>query len=203
MLGLINAVIWIKTIVKAVASITVIVVLAVAEPPLSWASDAQEPDGLWSGPMKGETPATLTGAEVIDLKALETLLPEKPVLVDVGPADKKPDDFPADRLWLPTHRSVPGAVWFPGGGAAKFEPSQEEAFFLRMEELTQGDKSKPIVTFCRPNCWGSWNIAKRLVMNGYDSVHWFPGGINSWQDAHNTVEVEPDAVWLGNAAKSK
>lgn len=187
-------------LVKPAASLAIVLFLAATVTQAS-SAEVKEPDGMWTGPMRGETPATLKGAVVVGLPALEALLPEKPVLLDVGPADKKPEDFPQDRLWLPTHRSIPGAVWFPGGGAAAFDAAQEEAFFRRLEELTQGDRSKPVVTFCRPQCWGSWNAGKRLVMKGYTGVHWFPDGIDKWQEAHEAVEVEPDKVW--NAATMK
>ena len=33
-----------------------------------------------------------------------------------------------------------------------------------------GDKAKAVVTFCRPDCWGSWNAGKRLVRAGYTAV---------------------------------
>ncbi|MGK6317224.1 rhodanese-like domain-containing protein [Neorhizobium sp. DT-125] len=194
MSGLIGA------LVRAAASLTVILFLTAAGTQLSRA-EQPEPDGLWTGPMRGETPKTLSGATVIDLAGLEALMQKNPVLLDVGPADKKPDDFPKDRLWLPTHRSVPGAVWLPSAGAASFEAGQEEVFLRRVKELTQGDSSKPIVTFCRPECWGSWNAGKRLVMNGYTGVHWFPDGINSWREVHEVVQVEPDGDWQTEPAK--
>lgn len=158
-------------------------------------ADVPEPDGLWTGPMQGETPKTLSGAVVVDLAGVETLLPKEPILLDVGPGAKKPEDFPKDRLWLPTHRSIPGAVWFPGAGAAKLDAAREETFYRRIGELTRGDSSRPIVTFCLPRCWGSWNVGKRLVMKGYTNVHWFPGGIESWRQKHETIEVKPDAAW--------
>ncbi|MEZ2130796.1 MULTISPECIES: rhodanese-like domain-containing protein [unclassified Sinorhizobium] len=190
----------IGTLLRAAISLAIALFLTASGTQLSWA-EVQEPDGLWTGPMRGETPKTLGGAVVIDLAGLEALIQKKPVLLDVGPADKKPEDFPQDRLWLPTHRSIPGAVWLPGAGAASFEAAQEETFFRRVEELTHGDSSKPIVTFCRPECWGSWNAGKRLVMKGYTGVYWFPGGINRWQEVHETVEVKPDGAWRAEQAK--
>lgn len=163
---------------------------------VQWArAEVPEPPALWTGPMRGETPETLQGATVLDLERLEALMAANPVLLDVGLADKKPEGFPEGRLWLPTHRSIPGAVWFPGGGAADLTAEQEAAFFQRVEELTQGDRSTPVVTFCRPKCWGSWNAGKRLVTKGYTAVHWFPGGIEQWQEAHEVTEVTPDKAW--------
>ena len=158
-------------------------------------AQVREPEGLWSGPMRGETPRTLQGAVVIDLAGLEGLLPRDPVLLDIGPADKKPEGFSGERLWLPTHRSIPKAVWLPGAGSATLGAAREEAFLRRIEDLTQGDRARPIVVFCQPLCWGSWNVGKRLVAQGYTSVHWFPGGVDGWQEKHETVTVDMDKDW--------
>ncbi len=155
-----------------------------------------EPEGLYTGPPHGYTPATLKGATVLNLKGLEGLSPEKPVLLDVVLADRKPAGFPAGRPWLPTHRSLPGAVWLPGAGGAPLEPAQEEAFLARVAALTGGNKAKPVVTFCRPECWGSWNAGKRLVAAGYSRVYWFPTGVEGWQDDHDTAAVKPDPQWV-------
>jgi PQQ-dependent catabolism-associated CXXCW motif protein len=160
-----------------------------------------EPQGLWTGPMYGQTPGTLGGAEVVDLAALEALMAGKPLLLDVGPATRKPEGLPGNRPWLPSHRSIPGAVWMPGAGAAPLDAGREELLYRRIGELTHGDKARPIVVFCRPRCWGSWNAGKRLVMQGYTGVRWFPAGIDGWQDTHATAEVEPDAGWGAEPAK--
>jgi PQQ-dependent catabolism-associated CXXCW motif protein len=165
------------------------------------AAEIAEPRGLWTGPMYGQTPRTLGGAVVVDLAVVEVLMAEKPLLLDVGPAHRKPVNFPADRPWLPTHRSIPGAIWMPGAGAAPLDAGREELFYRRIGELTGGDKTKPIVVFCRPDCWGSWNAGKRLVTRGYTSVRWFPAGIDGWQDEHATAEIEPDVGWNAEAAQ--
>ncbi|CAO4169920.1 Rhodanese domain-containing protein [Methylorubrum aminovorans] len=158
-----------------------------------------EPDGLYTGPPRGYTPATLKGATVIDRQGLEALLLEGPVLIDVVLADHRPAGLPADRPWLPTHRSIPGAVWMPGAGGAPLSPEKEEAFLRRVAELTGGDRAKPVVTFCRPECWGSWNAGKRLVAAGYSRVHWFPLGVEGWQDDHDTAVAKPDPAWTAAA----
>jgi PQQ-dependent catabolism-associated CXXCW motif protein len=138
---------------------------------------------------------------VVDLAAVEGLMAEKPLLLDVGPAHRKPVNFPTDRPWLPIHRSIPGAIWMPGAGAAPLDAAREELFYHRIGELTRGDKAKPIVVFCRPDCWGSWNAGKRLVTSGYTSVRWFPAGIDGWQEEHATAEVEPDVGWNTEAVQ--
>lgn len=163
--------------------------------------DVPEPLDLWTGAMQGPTPKTLAGAAVVDFAAVEALLPEKPLLLDVGPAARKPEDFPSDRPWLPIHRSLPNAIWMPGAGAAPLAAAREDLFYRRIGELTHGDKTKPIVVFCRPDCWGGWNAGKRLVRNGYTSVSWFPAGIDGWQERRETGEVKPDADWIAEPTR--
>lgn len=158
-------------------------------------AEVAEPEGLWTGPMVGDTPATLTGAKVVDVPALESLMAAQPLLVDVGPADRKPDNLPKEAIWKPIHRSIPGAAWFPGAGSAELPPDKVEAFLQRIAELTHGDKAAPIVTFCKPRCWGSWNVGKRLVQAGYTGVHWLPAGVNGWQETHDTMAVQPEPGW--------
>ncbi|HEV7440908.1 MAG TPA: rhodanese-like domain-containing protein [Methylobacterium sp.] len=174
--------------------------LVLAAAPADSPVNVPEPDGIWTGPQRGYTPATLAGATVIDIAGLDALIPGAPVLLDVALADRKPDGFPSDRPWLPAHRSVPGAVWMPSAGAAPMAPEQEALFYRRVEDLTGGDKAKVIVTFCHPECWGSWNAAKRLVLKGYTRVHWFPEGIEGWQDKHETTTIRADPAWIAKSA---
>jgi PQQ-dependent catabolism-associated CXXCW motif protein len=160
-----------------------------------------EPEGIYTGALHGPTPLTLKGAKVLEFASLEKLLAdEKPVLIDVAMADRKPEEMPAGKLWLPVHRSIPGAIWMPNAGAASLAPSQEEGFLRRVSELAGGDKARPIVTFCHPDCWASWNAAKRLVLAGYTRVHWFPRGIEGWQDEHETAVIKQDNAWTDLAS---
>lgn len=187
-------------LIARTAALAALSLLLGAAGPADSPVNVPEPDGLYTGPPRGYTPATLKGATVINLKGLEGLLPEKPVLIDVVLADRRPAGLPDDRPWLPTHRSIPGAVWMPGAGGAPLPPDQEEAFLRRVAELTGGDTSKPVVTFCRPECWGSWNAGKRLVAAGYTRVHWFPLGVEGWQDDHDTAVAKPDPAWVAATA---
>jgi PQQ-dependent catabolism-associated CXXCW motif protein len=182
-----------ETVAKATIILGTALLSAVAN--AGAAANVPEPQGLWTGAMAGQTPQTLTGASVVDLAAVEALMVEKPLLLDVGPAPRKPENFSGDRLWLPTHRTIPNAIWLPGAGAAPLEAGREELFYHRIAELTQGDKAKPIVVFCRPECWGGWNAGKRLVTKGYTSIRWYPAGVDGWQDKYETAEVKPDADW--------
>ncbi len=156
----------------------------------------REPAGYRTGLLRAPTPATLDGARVLDLPALEAAIADGAVLIDVGPAAVKPDDFPPDRVWLPSHRSIPGAVWMPGAGLGDDLPPERAELLLRqVAELTAGDPSRPVVVFCLPDCWASWNLGKRLVRAGYTAVSWFPGGVDAWQVDHPTAALQPLPGW--------
>jgi PQQ-dependent catabolism-associated CXXCW motif protein len=163
-----------------------------------------EPDGYRTGAQRAPTPATLSGARVLDLAGLEAMLAAggalAPVLIDVGPADIKPANLPADSLWLPTHRSIPGAVWLPGAGLGDLPPDRESMLLDLVATLTGGDRGAPIVVFCKPDCWASWNLGRRLVLAGYGNVAWFPGGVDAWQDAHPTAPVDAMPGWDADPA---
>ncbi|PNG27419.1 rhodanese-like domain-containing protein [Methylocella silvestris] len=155
-----------------------------------------EPDGLWQGVMRGYTPNSVKGARVLDTAEAVRLIEEKtPVLLDVGPADKRPASMSQTTPWMPAHRSIPGAVWMPGGGSGTPDAQFSESFRSRVAALTGGDVERPIITFCHPECWGSWNAAKRLVGFGYKEVYWYPDGLEGWQTEREPVTVTPDPVW--------
>jgi PQQ-dependent catabolism-associated CXXCW motif protein len=160
-------------------------------------AQAPEPEGFWNGPMQSPTPSTLAGAVVVDTQKLaELIAQEKPLLIDVSKADVQPSNLARkDIPWMPAHKSIPGAMWMPGGGSGDASLAFAKAFQTRIAALTANDLDKPIVVFCHPECWGSWNAAKRLVGLGYRRVYWYPGGIEGWQSAHSTREVIEDAAW--------
>ena len=155
---------------------------------------APEPDGFWTGQMGGPVPATIAGGTVIDTVALAALISEHdPVLVDVGPMPHKPDTIAAEAWVPPPHRTVPGSVWLPGAGAGELSPALDAWYRGWLSKLTGGNQAKPLVVFCHPDCWGSWNAAKRAILYGYTDVQWYEEGIEGWQDAgHETQAVQPE-----------
>ncbi len=142
-----------------------------------------EPDGYWQGPMLSKVPATITGGRVVTTENLAELIKrDMPVLIDVIPAPRRPAD--PSMLWLPVpHRNIPRSVWMPGVGSAVISAAMTDYFRMRLDELTGHDRQKLIVFYCRPNCWASWNAAKRAIAEGYSRVGWYADGVEAWQAA--------------------
>ncbi|GIK99200.1 MAG: hypothetical protein BroJett029_34090 [Alphaproteobacteria bacterium] len=151
----------------------------------SLAAPVPEPEGFWTGPMGGAVPATIAGGTVIDTAGLQALVAKGGVvLVDVAPAPRRPEGMDEGTLWLPPpHRSLPGSVWLADVGQGELDPARDAWYRLRLAELTHGDRAKPVVVYCHPNCWASWNAAKRAILYGYSRVYWYPDGVEGWQDA--------------------
>ena len=161
-----------------------------------------EPNGLYDGALHGYTPETVAGGTVIDTAGLATLIDTRhPLLLDVAEQDRKPPSMGKDTPWLPTHRSIAGAVFLQGAGKGTDDPAYGEAFKARVAALTNGDAGMPIVTFCHPDCWGSYNAAKRLAGLGYTHVYWYRDGTEGWQGDHDTKIVKPDPTWTTLIAK--
>ena len=92
-----------------------------------------EPSGLYQGAMHGYTPNTVTGGTVVDTSQLAKLIAgEHPLLLDVAEKDRKPPTIRKDTPWLPTHRSLPGAVFLQGGGKGTDDPAYADAFKVRV-----------------------------------------------------------------------
>ena len=153
------------------------------------AASVPEPSGYWTGPNKGDTPATVTGATVIHTAALAKLIKgEKPVLIDVSPAPPPPPDLPAGTVWMaPPHRDVPGSVWLQEAGKGEIAAEAKDFYRTTLDRLTHGSKARAVVLYCHPKCWLSWNAAKRAVSFGYRHVYWYPDGIEGWQEAGKSL----------------
>lgn len=192
---------------RARASLAVAALLfatsASAQAPAARPEDVPEPAGLYQGAMHGYVPSTIKGGTVLDTPAfLKLVAADHPILIDVADKDRKPPTMAKDTPWLPRHRSIPGAVWLQGAGNAGADAAFETAFKARLATLTDGARTKPIVVFCHPDCWASYNAAKRLIGLGYTRVYWYPQGMEGWQDEHETSVVKPDAAWTASLPKA-
>jgi PQQ-dependent catabolism-associated CXXCW motif protein len=160
-------------------------------------AEVPEPQGYWAGPMHSEVPATLSGARVLHAQDLAGLLESgKAVLIDAAAAPRRPDNLAPEAIWKPVpHRDIAGSVWLPDMGAGTLTPKEETFYRERLLALIASDRDRPIVFYCHPQCWGSWNAAKRALAFGFRNVSWFPDGAEGWQDAgHPLVATEPEGL---------
>lgn len=158
-------------------------------------AEVPEPQGYWMGQMHSEVPATLSGARVIHAQDLALLLNQgMPVLIDAAAAPRRPDNLAPGAIWKPVpHQDIAGSVWLPDMGAGTLTPGEENFYRERLMALTANSLDRPIVFYCHPQCWGSWNAAKRAFAFGFRNVAWFPDGAEGWQDAgHPLVAAEPE-----------
>ena len=80
---------------------------------------------------------------------------------------------------------MPGALWLKGAGwGGDGEEDIDRRLEAKLDEVTDGDKTRSIVFFClSAECWLSYNAALRAVRLGYENVHWYRGGVNAWKKA--------------------
>ncbi|WP_134680869.1 PQQ-dependent catabolism-associated CXXCW motif protein [Paracoccus ravus] len=148
-----------------------------------------EPQGYRGAPYRAEVPATLKGARVIGVDEAKALHEGGVPFLDVMPRQKRPSDLPEGTIWnSPPHRSIPGAVWLYDTGYDRLAPAEQARLEGGLLAATNKDKARPVVIFCKTDCWMSWNAAKRAVGMGYTGVIWFPEGSDGWKQAGGVLE---------------
>ena len=176
---------------------SVAVALLIALPLAAPAQDAApppEPGDYRGEPYNAPVPATLAGAQVIDGDGAIALHQAGAVFIDVYPRVKQPEGLPEGTIWrAPRHDTIPGAIWLWDTGYQNLHPTEQARLTNGLAAATGGDKSSPVVIFCRADCWMSWNAARRAVAEGYAAVSWFPGGIDDWMSVggDDLVKAEP------------
>jgi PQQ-dependent catabolism-associated CXXCW motif protein len=140
-------------------------------------------------------PATLKGATVLSTaRAFEAWSQKAAIFVDVLPRPPKPAGLPKEAVWRDAPRQdIPGSVWLPDTGYGELAAPTQRYFESALARATRDDKSKPLVFYCRKDCWMSWNAAKRAVSIGYSKVSWYPDGADGWAEAGKPLEPrEPE-----------
>jgi TolB-like protein/DNA-binding winged helix-turn-helix (wHTH) protein len=128
----------------------------------------------------GHTPMSAPGATTIRTPELAPLLAEaRPVVIDV--------------VGCSCGTSVPGAVGLKFAGlGGSFEDEAQKRLRSKLQELTAGDLSRPIVAVgWNSESFDGRNIALRLVALGYTRVYWYRGGREAWEVA-GLPETEVD-----------
>lgn len=143
-----------------------------------------EPTGYRMDDYRAPTPATLAGARVVTTPEAEELWKAGAAFVDVLPHIPRPANLPSGTIWREkTRMNIPGSIWLPDTGYGALAAATESYLRNGLEHVTGGDRTKWLVIYCRPDCWMSWNAAKRALTMGYRNVAWYPEGTEGWEAA--------------------
>jgi PQQ-dependent catabolism-associated CXXCW motif protein len=151
----------------------------------AWSEDKPpEPSGYRTENYRAPTPATLRGARVITTAEAAELWKAGAAFVDVYPHAPRPANLPSGTIWREKpHMDIPGSIWLPDTGYGALAAETEKYLRHGLARITGGDHAKSLVIYCRPDCWMSWNAAKRALTLGYGNVAWFPEGTDGWEAA--------------------
>jgi len=136
-------------------------VTAVAEEQLALFSA----EGYRQTQYRSPTPATAEGAQTLDTAALQALLAKEPdvVLVDVYRSQWLAGRFVDSE----PHANLPGSIWLANTGDGNLQPEWASYFSDNLKRLSQGDTERPLVFYCRSDCWLGWNATRRAHALGY------------------------------------
>lgn len=146
------------------------------------------------GDYRAPVPSTLRGARVLTTAEAEALWRNRQAaFIDVLPRAPRPKGLAPGTIWhREPYRDIPGSTWLPDTGYGALAPATLAYFERGLAEATGGDRNRIVVIYCKPDCWMSWNAAKRALSLGYHHVCWYPGGAEAWRAAGlSLAEVQP------------
>ncbi len=150
-------------------------------------------EGYRSRHYRSPTPMTIMNATLIDTARLQKMLgsSQPPLLVDVLPVTSSNGSFIPSKK----HYHIRSSLWLPNVGGGELSQEMLDYFSQNLLAMTHGDKSRPIVVYCRADCWMSWNAVKRAFAWGYKTLYWYRDGTDGWRE-HDLpfVEAKPRAL---------
>lgn len=138
--------------------------------------------GLRLSAYRAPVPDAVPGGRAVGPHELTALRDAGALLIDVtgAPGHRLGDDG----TWVlaTPHDTIPGAVWLPEVGHGHPEPHIAAYLAAALILCSGGDRARPIVIFCRSDCWMSWNAVQHVSALGYSDIAWYPGGVDEWAD---------------------
>lgn len=129
-------------------------------------------------------------------KALQMHQRNRAMFIDVAPVESGYRD-PATGVWTLSqpHVTISGATWHPETGRTHPDPLLWHALVKSTLDEVRRRPGRPIVVFCRSDCWMGWNAARRLARGGVHHVYWLAEGIDGWHEAGRAlIGVQPVVV---------
>lgn len=144
---------------------------------------------------RSPTPPSVPGGWTVDTGEVRSLLEQNQALpVDVVAATLRPASDGLATAWLPNEPrlDIPGSVWLPNVGYGRLEPHIDAYFRANLERITDGDRTRCLVFYCKADCWMSWNAVRRAASYGYTCLYWYRDGTDGWSAAGLPLEeAEP------------
>ncbi|SFA94207.1 PQQ-dependent catabolism-associated CXXCW motif protein [Pseudomonas sp. NFIX10] len=136
---------------------------------------------------RSPTPATVDGAQTLDTQALQRLLGQAspPLLIDVYRRPWVQGQFIDNEA----HVNLPGSLWLANTGDGDLSPTWQDYFAYHLRKATAGQTDRPLVFYCRSDCWLSWNAVKRAAAMGYKQVYWYRDGLDAWEAANLPLQA--------------
>lgn len=132
--------------------------------------------------------------------ALDDALRLKPgvdaLFIDVLPAEGGVRDAVTGTWALATpHATIPGAQWHPETGRSEPDPALWNGLLASVTADRARHPLRPVILFCRTDCWMGWNAARRLGRSGFANVRWLAEGIEGWDSAgRKLMPARPVAI---------
>ena len=136
---------------------------------MKWACTSVLALGAVNTAWAAETPASLTGAKVVNADEAKKLLDSGVPFVDTRVAAEYAE------------KSIKGAISVTykekSAKAADFDASMDKFDLAKLP----ADKAAPVVFFCNSGeCWKSYKASVVAMKAGYSKVNWYRGGMPDW-----------------------
>ncbi len=159
-------------------SLLLLLLISLHMPPCGWADDFAlfSVDGYRLQSYRSATPAAVEGGTTLSVAAAHLLwASDQALFVNVQPVLWRHGAF----IVRKPLSVIPHSVWLPNVGFGELDPLWE-AYLQHHIAHRQGK----VVFYCTPDCWHSWNTAKRVKQSWpWLDVYWFRDGIDAWQEA--------------------
>lgn len=136
-------------------------------------------DGYRTSLYRSPTPASAEVAKTVDTAQVQRLAKDNALLIDVYKRPWLNGQFIASEA----HANLPDSHWLPNTGDGQLDAQWAAYFSRHLERLSAGDRARPIVFYCRSDCWLSWNAVRRATALGYSRLYWYRDGLDAWEAA--------------------